>query len=82
MYADSSGETYIYTCCLTDRTRICGKIFFLALECTKGTSSMDREMEIPSKQVAWGDEKFVITGGESILGTFYHFLPQHVNIKF
>jgi hypothetical protein len=26
-----------------------------------GTSSLQREMERPSKQVAWGEEKFVVT---------------------
>jgi hypothetical protein len=37
------------------------KYDFLALEGTKGTSSLHREMERPSKQVAWGEEKFSIT---------------------
>jgi hypothetical protein len=27
----------------------------------KGTSSLHRKMERPSKQVAWGEEKFVVT---------------------
>jgi hypothetical protein len=31
---------------------------------------MHREMERPSKQVAWGEEKFVVTDDQSILSYF------------
>jgi hypothetical protein len=37
-----------------------GKYSFLALEGKNGTSSLHREMEMPSKKVAWGEEKFPI----------------------
>ena len=32
-----------------------------------GTSSLHREMERPSKKVAWGEEKFVVTTWESLI---------------
>jgi hypothetical protein len=44
MYTGCNGATYVYTCCITVRARICGKILFLAL----GTAKRDflhREME-------------------------------------
>jgi hypothetical protein len=36
-------------------------IFFGSGRYKKGTSSLHREMERPSKQVAWSEEKFVVT---------------------
>jgi hypothetical protein len=36
-------------------------VFFWLWKVQKGTSSLHREMERPSKQVAWGEEKFVVT---------------------
>jgi hypothetical protein len=57
MYEGCSGETYVYACCITDRAHICGKIlFFGSGRNKKGTSSLHREMERPSKQVAWSEE--------------------------
>jgi hypothetical protein len=37
------------------------KYDFLALKVQKGTSSLHREMERPSKQVSWGEAKLAIT---------------------
>jgi hypothetical protein len=34
---------------------------FFTLEGKKGNSSLHREMERPSKEVTWGEEKFAIT---------------------
>jgi hypothetical protein len=31
MYAGYSGATYVYTCCVVGKVRICGKFIFLAL---------------------------------------------------
>jgi hypothetical protein len=36
MYANCSGATYVYACCIIVRARICGKILFLALGFEKG----------------------------------------------
>jgi hypothetical protein len=36
-------------------------MIFWLWEVQKGTSSLHREMERPSKQVAWGEAKFSIT---------------------
>jgi hypothetical protein len=36
-------------------------MFFWLWKVQKGTSSLHREMERPSKQVAWSEEKFVVT---------------------
>jgi hypothetical protein len=36
-------------------------VFFWLWKVQKGTSSLHREMERPSKQVAWGEAKFVVT---------------------
>ena len=36
-------------------------MIFSLWEVKKGTSSLYREMERPSEQVAWGEEKLVIT---------------------
>jgi hypothetical protein len=36
-------------------------VLFFLCKVHKGTSSMHREMERPSKQVAWGEAKFVVT---------------------
>jgi hypothetical protein len=37
------------------------KCVFLLWKVKKETSSLHREMERPSKQVAWGEAKFAIT---------------------
>jgi hypothetical protein len=42
-------------------------VLFWLWKVQKGTSSLHREMERPSKQVSWGEAKFAITGG-----TIYH----------
>jgi hypothetical protein len=36
------------------------KVLFSLWKVQKGTSSLHREMERPSKKVAWGEEKFVV----------------------
>jgi hypothetical protein len=36
-------------------------ILFWLWKVQEGTSSLHREMERPFKQVAWGEEKFVVT---------------------
>jgi hypothetical protein len=61
MYVGCSAETYVYACCITNRTCICGKIYFFGSRIQKnGTSSLHREMEgHPSKLN--GGSKFVIT---------------------
>jgi hypothetical protein len=62
MYVGCRGATYIYACCLNGRALICGKILFFGSEkYKKGASSLHREMERPSKQVAWSEVKFSIT---------------------
>jgi hypothetical protein len=62
MYVGCSGETCVYTCFITDRACICGKICFFGSGRNKnGTSSLHREMERPSKQVSWSEAKFVVT---------------------
>jgi hypothetical protein len=43
-------------------------VLFLLWKVQKGTSSLHREMERPSKQVAWGEAKFVVTMILLILG--------------
>jgi hypothetical protein len=37
-------------------------VLFWLWKVKKGTSSLHREMEIPSKQVAWGEVKLVYNG--------------------
>jgi hypothetical protein len=49
------------------------KCFFWLWKVQKGTSSLHREMERPSKQVAWGEEKFSITGNKTQLGGWIHY---------
>jgi hypothetical protein len=39
---------------------MCKSMIFCLWEVHKGTSSMHREMEIPLKKVAWGEEIFFI----------------------
>jgi hypothetical protein len=36
-------------------------VIFWLWKVQKGTSSLHREMERPSKQFAWGEENFVVT---------------------
>jgi hypothetical protein len=36
MYMGCSGATYVYTCCIVEKVRICGKIISLALGFEKG----------------------------------------------
>jgi hypothetical protein len=36
-------------------------VLFWLWKVQKGTSSLHKEMERPSKEVAWGEEKFVVT---------------------
>jgi hypothetical protein len=31
MYTGCSGATYVYTCCILGKVRICGKLVFLAM---------------------------------------------------
>jgi hypothetical protein len=42
-------------------------MIFWLWEVQKGTSSLHREMERPSEQVAWGEEKLAITNLEFFL---------------
>jgi hypothetical protein len=39
-------------------------VLFWLWKVKNGTSSLHRNIERPSKQVAWGEEKFAITPGE------------------
>jgi hypothetical protein len=67
MYMGCSGETCVYACFLTNRACICGKMcFFGSGRYKKRTSSLHREIERPFKKVAWGEEKFVVTKGNTL----------------
>jgi hypothetical protein len=46
MYAGYSGATYVYTCCIVGKVRICGKNVFLSL----GFAKRDENS-------AWGNRK-------------------------
>jgi hypothetical protein len=46
MYTGCSGASYVYTCCIVDRARICGKLcIFISSFIKKGMTSLHREME-------------------------------------
>jgi hypothetical protein len=49
-------------------------MIFWLWEVKKGTSSLHREMEMPSKQFSWGEAKFSITVRTSCLKTSLIFL--------
>ena len=60
---DCNGATYVYAWCIALREHICGKIQFLSLGTAKGDFKFAEGNEMPSKQFAWSEAKFVVTYG-------------------
>jgi hypothetical protein len=46
-------------------------IIFWLREVKKGTSSLHREMERPSKEISWGEEKIVLTMVDELMMIWY-----------